>query len=911
MNYRTGLRPWIITCAVLSVGLGGMDAKAAGESQINPSEARQAAGRWTAAVGAQRTVGDARTLRGGGGIAAYCYELEPDGFLIVSARRDAHPVLAHSDHGALPERGTDQWAQLEAWVARTSYSDIESARQAWDGLLTASAAAAGPHYLTSSKGPLLTSAWSQGPPFADDCPTIVGETQEYQTPVGCVPLAISQIMNYHQWPTYGFGELSYEWDGVQCTFGDSPAQTLSASYGDSYDWSSMPAVCTYNIPCLPAQEAAVAELCYEVAVSEGTDFGCTATIGAFVFPENLRYHHQAIETVNREDFTDQEWFDLLKAEIDANRPVYYSLNVPQLGPHAAVCDGWKIITGSPTTYWFHMNFGWGGTANGWYQIDDMYSEGSASEGAGINIRPNRIYHPALQNQEEDGEGYEVVARFEIPGGLVSGSTKVYYYLKELDGTPISGPTMLTMTSTGGVAEYAATIPDTDPETIVEYYISCAVNPPGGGIGQLPVTHTYPLEAPDTRLSFEVYEDVVGPSVSHAPIPAIDIEDWPVEILVIATDYRSEVESVEVEWSIEGVAQTTISLAANGSDPSIWTGSFSGTVEAGDAVTYRIVATDTALTPNETFVPLESADPHMFAVLDLVLQDFEDGFGDWTVSTATEEDPQWWVDSESPLRNGNPMTAAHCSLNPFEDQSYGELADERLETPAFFLGIGSTLTFWHHISAGTRMGGSTLSALDGGVLEASVDGGEVWTAVSPVGGYDLSIYANSDNPINEDHDSCWSGIYGWRFVTVDLGDLAGETVSLRFRFGSDSSDDEQTYRGWYIDDVTWDLGVAGEPRLVAEIAELPSGTLRVLPNPARSQVSIRFGVSQAVVSSSVEIIDVAGRRVQRVWEGALPAGEHVATWDGRRADGKRAVAGVYFVRAQIGAESLNRRLLLLD
>jgi hypothetical protein len=44
---------------------------------------------------------------------------------------------------------------------------------------------------------------------------------------------------------------------------------------------------------------------------------------------------------------------------------------------------------------------------------------------------------------------------------------------------------------------------------------------------------------------------------------------------------------------------------------------------------------------------------------------------------------------------------------------------------------------------------------------------------------------------------------------------------------------------------------------------------------------------------------------------LPAGEHVASWDGTDARGARRCAGVYFVRLGDGVSTVTRKVLLTD
>ena len=86
-------------------------------------------------------------------------------------------------------------------------------------------------------------------------------------------------------------------------------------------------------------------------------------------------------------------------------------------------------------------------------------------------------------------------------------------------------------------------------------------------------------------------------------------------------------------------------------------------------------------------------------------------------------------------------------------------------------------------------------------------------------------------------------------------------------------------------------------------------LPIAPNPMRSEAAIRFGVptTQPV---TIEIFNVAGRRVATVFEGVRPGGWAMVRWDGRSADGVRLSAGVYFVRVRGAVEEDRQRLILI-
>ncbi len=89
-------------------------------------------------------------------------------------------------------------------------------------------------------------------------------------------------------------------------------------------------------------------------------------------------------------------------------------------------------------------------------------------------------------------------------------------------------------------------------------------------------------------------------------------------------------------------------------------------------------------------------------------------------------------------------------------------------------------------------------------------------------------------------------------------------------------------------VLTDLEVA--PVGVAEIAGRAGATLRAFPNPMRAGGAVEFDLPHAASRVRLSLVDVAGRRVRTVFDGAVGSGrQRVAL------DTEGLAAGVYFVR----------------
>jgi flagellar hook assembly protein FlgD len=67
---------------------------------------------------------------------------------------------------------------------------------------------------------------------------------------------------------------------------------------------------------------------------------------------------------------------------------------------------------------------------------------------------------------------------------------------------------------------------------------------------------------------------------------------------------------------------------------------------------------------------------------------------------------------------------------------------------------------------------------------------------------------------------------------------------------------------------------------------------------------------ATDAAAFEVLDMAGRVVDRIAAPDNATAEGTVTWDGRIAAGTRAPAGVYFVRMRVGGRPIDTRKVAL-
>jgi hypothetical protein len=311
-------------------------------------------------------------------LLAHVYSVAPRGYVIVPILKELPPVKACSETSEFDVTQTGGFVQMVREVLShrlATYAEVygnleatqdfkaervfdEVNREEWDRLL------AGPDSRAplTEVGPLLTSVWHQGTPYKNLCPMGDGG----RCVVGCVATAMAQVMKYHEWPPSGVGSYSYTWDGDQSCGGDVGGGLLMANFSDPYDWANMPNSCSGG--CTTAEEDALAELNYEAGVALDMDYGFCGSgtyswYGANVLPTYFDYEPE-IDREDRADHTPESWFDIVKAEINSDRPMMYRIE-----GHCIVCDGWRD-TGGVDQY--HMNYGWADSHNAWYTVDNLY-----------------------------------------------------------------------------------------------------------------------------------------------------------------------------------------------------------------------------------------------------------------------------------------------------------------------------------------------------------------------------------------------------------------------------------------------------------------------------------------------------------------------------------------------------------
>lgn len=301
-----------------------------------------------------------------------------DGFVLVSADTRSVPILGYSFNGnfageALPEHFAawleDYRSEIERGIRAGAPEDAELAKE-WIGLLERTAE---PAPAAKDETYLITSTWQQGSGYNEYCPVMDGN----HVVVGCVATAMAQIIRYWRYPVRGFGRSVY----MHPAYG---SQGVNFDTVD-YDYDLMPDHLSRRSTA--AERDMVSRLGYHCGVTVQMNYqnpNHTSGSGAQSSKVPDALHHFGytdVEFLTRSSINnDTVWRRIIRQEIDALRPIYYSGSSTEYG-HAFILDGYS--TGNR----FHFNWGWGGSYDGFYTLNTMQGF-TANNDMVVGIQPS-------------------------------------------------------------------------------------------------------------------------------------------------------------------------------------------------------------------------------------------------------------------------------------------------------------------------------------------------------------------------------------------------------------------------------------------------------------------------------------------------------------------------------------------
>lgn len=260
-----------------------------------------------------------------------------NGFVIVSGDSRTKSILGYSDRGSFnPENMPTQLT----WLLNEYQKVVES-------LPAESPAPRQKVTRSEDQPPLLSTQWGQDAPYNDKCPIVYGTRAK----TGCVATAMAQIINYEKKSNHVPEIPDY----------------LCEVY--------MPPLPEYDFDLGNLDNEGIATLMLYCGQSVKMGYGAEESGAAPQdVPDALRSYfgwEQGVRVMDRGEYNDDHWNRMVKEEIAAGHPLFYSAVSETSGWHAFVIDGIAEDL-------FHVNWGWDGYMDGYFSFqpfaDDNKSE---------------------------------------------------------------------------------------------------------------------------------------------------------------------------------------------------------------------------------------------------------------------------------------------------------------------------------------------------------------------------------------------------------------------------------------------------------------------------------------------------------------------------------------------------------
>jgi len=299
----------------------------------------------------------------------FIFEESKGGFVIAAGDNSVPAILGYSTEGmiSVQQMPSNLRSWLDMWSrivdgARASGAAPYTARPSGDG------------------GSLLieTAHWDQGDPYNRQC-VLLGD----ERPVtGCVATAMAIALRYFEYPSCGTGTApSY-------TFTDEDSgksyTNPAIEFGRPYAWSKMP-LTKYDGSWTDEQIDEVAYLMRDMGAIVKAHYGKGST-GAYsedVVQALVKYMgYDASAHLEYKNFYEDvaDWVAVLKDNLDQYGPIIYSGNSEEAG-HEFILDGYD------ENDMFHINFGWGGSGDGYY-VMPAFSEYTKGHDAVLGLKKN-------------------------------------------------------------------------------------------------------------------------------------------------------------------------------------------------------------------------------------------------------------------------------------------------------------------------------------------------------------------------------------------------------------------------------------------------------------------------------------------------------------------------------------------
>lgn len=240
--------------------------------------------------------------------------------------------------------------------------------------------------------PMLVTAWDQDEPYNNMCPLIDGK----KTFTGCGNTAAAQVMRFHKWPANPIADV--EW--YNNITGETEFCKLTSHV---YDWENM--IYNYSSDYSETEADAVALLMADLGKATESTYSAETTGNsspsiAYALVHVFNYSPELFIS-ERSDYTYDEYIALIRENLNNRQPIIYcGFGQNFDSGHGFVCDG------IDENNLLHIDWGWSGSFNGYFDMAAMEPEGNGIGGlcGRYNVAQNAIMNIKPRAEGEVNKG---------------------------------------------------------------------------------------------------------------------------------------------------------------------------------------------------------------------------------------------------------------------------------------------------------------------------------------------------------------------------------------------------------------------------------------------------------------------------------------------------------------------------
>jgi len=333
----------------------------------------------------------------GENVLFYVFELHPKGYIVTTSESNLPPIIAYSYNSNFydEENGnilmnmlkTDISLRLEN-IPNLPKEVISKRNEAWLKILVSNIEKnrfeQWPPEGTTPTGGWLLENWTQSAPYNNFCP--MDPVTGNRSIAGCPSIAMAQILNLHRTANnVYFDDLDdyyHSYAGRQYWIDDDYSQQDFLSFPEmNVNLDTLAFHYLYEEPVTNADKATLVFAC-GVAAQQVYTSQSSGTFG--VDQAHQAYLKFNFDNVQLIDETTPDFYEQIAQNMIDGFPVHFASVTPAWDAgHNFVIDGYN------SDEYYHINFGWGGSYNGWYLLPDEIPYGlTVVEGVIVDIVPD-------------------------------------------------------------------------------------------------------------------------------------------------------------------------------------------------------------------------------------------------------------------------------------------------------------------------------------------------------------------------------------------------------------------------------------------------------------------------------------------------------------------------------------------